>query len=256
MPERKKMDIGFNRKVRAQWLTETLRLVAAGVSRADIENSLKGQIAIENAGSETIRKVFIYLNRIWLQPPAYCQGLRDAAVELFRSRPDSDSAFLLNWGMCIAAYPFIGHVAEATGRLLRVQGSAGAQQVNVRLRERFGDRHFIHRSVRYNLSTFLDIGALKDGDRVGTYIRGRSLVPRTSTELSWLVEALLHAQDDATMPLPMINVHGALFPFVMSELSQESLKANPRLDVFRHGQSALLITLKDGIGSLQNRKLH
>lgn len=243
MPVRKKVDIGFNRRVRAAWLTETLRLAAAGVSHAEIETTLRTQIGADNQGKETIRKVFVYLNRVWLQPPAYCATLRDQALEMFRRRPDADSAFLLNWGMCIAAYPFIGSVAEATGRLLRLQGSAQASQVNVRLRERFGDRHFIHRSVRYNLSTFLEAGALKEGAPKGTYTRGRIATPRNDREAAWLVEALLHTQDDPSLPLPQIVSHSALFPFVMKDLTLATLEANPHLEIFRHGLGESLVTL-------------
>lgn len=241
MPTRKKFDIGFNRRVRAVWLTETLRLAAAGVAHDEIETTLRDQIAVDNQGKETIRKVFVYLNRVWLNPPLYCKPLRDHALELFRKRPDADSAFILNWGMCIAAYPFIGCVAEATGRLLRLQGTAQAGQVNVRLRERFGDRHFVYRSVRYNLSTFLEIGALKEGSPQGVYTRGRVLKPRNDQETSWLVEALLHTQEDPSLPLTQIIAHGALFPFDMTELTLSALNANSRIEVFRHGMTEALI---------------
>jgi len=244
MPIRKKVDIGFNRKVQASWLTETLRLTAAGVAVDEIETSLKEQIALENQGKETVRKVFVYLNRVWIQPPVYCTALRDEALEMFRHRPDTDSAFLLNWGMCMAAYPFIAHVAEATGRLLRLQGEAHAPQVNVRIRERFGDRHFVYRSVRYNLSTFLESGALQEGKKPGIYIRGRVMKPRDAKEVAWIVEALLHSQDEANLSLPQIAAHGALFTFDLTDLSLVALKGNPRLDLFRHGLSETLIGLR------------
>ena len=244
MPVRKKVDIGFNRRVKAEWLTETLRLIAAGVAHNEIAMSLRTSIAEDNRGTETIKKVFTYLNRVWLQPPAYCTALREQALAMFRERPDSDSAFLLNWGMCLAAYPFIGSVAEATGRLLRLQGTAQAAQINVRLRERFGDRHFVHRSVRYNLSTFLEFGALKEGSTKGLYVSGRVVEPRTDLEAAWLIEALLHAQEDPSLPLPHLLAHGALFPFNMMQLTVTKLKANPRLDVFRHGMNEQLVTLR------------
>jgi len=243
MNAKSKLDIGFNRRVRAVWLTETLRLAAAGEPYVEIEARLKEAIGVENKGKETIRKVFIHLNRVWLTPPTYCQALRDAAIEIFRHNPDDDNAFLLNWGMCIAAYPFIGHVAEATGRLLRLQGEAPALQVNTRLRERFGDRSFIHRSVRYNLSTFLDFGALQEGAHNGAYQRGRSLTPCTSRALAWLIEALLHTQDEPSLPLRQITSHGALFPFDLANLTQDTIKANSRLGIFRHGLNEALITL-------------
>lgn len=249
MPVRKKLDIGFNRRVKAAWLRETLRLTAAGVAPEEIEQTLKAQVAEDNKGKETIRKVFVYLNRVWLHPPAYCIQLRDDALEMYRQRPDRESSFLLNWGMCMAAYPFIARVAEATGRLLRLQGEAQASQINVRIRECFGDRHFVHRSVRYNLSTFLDFEALKEGGKPGAYLRGRSMKPRGTKEIAWLVEALLNAQDEANLPLQQIAVHGALFPFDMGNVNLSALKANPRLEVFRHGLNETLVGLR-GSGSV------
>ncbi|MFH1981484.1 MAG: hypothetical protein ABIL58_06555, partial [Pseudomonadota bacterium] len=158
-------------------------------------------------------------------------------------RPDADSAFLLNWGMCIAAYPFIGAVAESTGRLLRVQGEAQAGEVNVRLRERFGDRHFVHRSVRYNLSTFFEGGALQQGAKVGTYTKGHTMKTRNNTETAWIVEALLHSQTESSMPLQQIALHGALFPFELSAFGVGVVQANPRLELFRHGLGENLIAL-------------
>jgi hypothetical protein len=162
---------------------------------------------------------------------------------MYRQRPDEESAFLLNWGMCMAAYPFIARVAEATGRLLRLQGEAQTSQINVRIRERFGDRHFVHRSVRYNLSTFLDFDALKEGDKAGAYLRGRSMKPRNAKEMAWLVEALLNAQDETSLPLQQIAAHGALFPFDMGNINLTALKTNPRLEVFRHGLNENLVGL-------------
>ncbi len=244
MAIRKKVDIGFNRRVRASWLTETLRLSAAGVAVNETEAGLKEQIALENKGKETIRKVFIYLNRVWIKPRDYCSALRDEALEMFCHRPDVDSAFLLNWGMCIAAYPFIARVAEATGRLLRLQGEAHASQVNVRIRELFGDRHFVYRSVRYNLSTFLESGALQEGSKSGNYLIGRVMKPRDAKEAAWIVEALLHSQEDASLSLPLILAHTALFPIDSADLNLAALKANPRLEVFRHGLSENLIGLR------------
>ncbi len=245
MAIRHKLDIGFNRKVRSVWLTETLRLAAARVPNSEIEIRLKEQIAETNEGKETVRKVFIYLNRVWLDPPKYCTDLRDAALEIFRARPDSESAFLLNWGMCIAAYPFIGYVAEATGRLLRLQGEAQASEVNVRLRERFGDRHFVHRSVRYNLSTFFESGALQRGAKTGGYVRGRSMKPRNDSETGWIVEALLHSQTEPGLPLPQIAVHGALFPIDLTGLGIGIENCNSRLELFRHGLNESLIAIKE-----------
>jgi hypothetical protein len=239
------MDIGFNRKVKADWLKETLQLTASGVKRDEIEPILKNKIAKTNPGEETIRKVFIYLNRVWIDPPDYCKRLRDGGLEIFSKKPNADAAFLLTWGMCIASYPFIGRVAEATGRLLRLQGEVQAVQVNQRIREKYGDRHFVHRSVRYNLSTFLDLGALKQGVEKGVYVKGNVYRPKSDIEISWLIEAVLHTQTNSNLPFTYLIQHGSLFPFNITDLSVASLKKNPRIEIFRHGLNEELIGISD-----------
>ena len=241
----KKKDVGFNRKVKASWLKDTLQMTAAGVPVGELEESLKNKISIENPGKETVRKVFIYLRRVWINPPEYCIKLRDDGLEMFRKRPDADIVFLLNWGMCIAAYPFIGHVADATGRLFRLQGEAHARQVNQRIREKFGDRHFVYRSVRYNLSTFLDLGAVRQGSKNGIYLKGKKHFPKTDIEKAWLIEALLHAQDETSLPFSRLSQHSALFPFDMGDLSIAAIVQNPRVEVFRHGLNDELVGLAE-----------
>ncbi len=239
-----KRDIGFNRKVKACWLTHALRLTAAGSAFEEMEETLKRKIAEENPGKETIRKVFTYLKRVWIEPPVYCRKLRDDALEMFRRQPHADTAFLLNWGMSMAAYPFVGRVAETTGRLLRLQGEAQASQVNLRIREIFGDRHSVYRSVRYNLSTFLDAGALNKGKGAGAYVKGAVFQPRSEQEIAWLVEALLHTQEEPNLPFERIPQHGALFPFNMDGVTVSTLTGNPRIEVFRHGMNEQLIGLR------------
>jgi len=241
----KKKDIGFNRKVKADWLKEALQLTASGIPRDEAESILKNKIAKVNPGKETIRKVFIYLNRVWIDPPNYCRGLRDDGIEIFIKKPSPDTAFILNWGMCIASYPFIGYVAEATGRLLRLQSEVHAVQVNQRIREKFGDRYFVNRSVRYNLSTFLDLGALKQGTKKGLYVKGNVYRPKSDIEISWLIEAVIHMQANGNLPFTHLSQHGALFPFNLNDLSANLLKKNPRIEIFRHGLNEELVGIKD-----------
>jgi hypothetical protein len=155
------------------------------------------------------------------------------------------AGFLASWGMCIASYPFIGHVAEATGRLLRLQSEVQAVQVNQRIREKFGDRHFVHRSVRYNLSTFLDLGALKQGTKKGVYVKGNVYRPKSDIEIAWLIEAVMHMQANGNLPFTHLSQHGALFPFNITDLSANSLKKNPRIEIFRHGLNEELVGIKD-----------
>src|SRR5437899_2978969 len=117
---RDKIEIAFRRKVRAVWLEQGLALAAKNLSWKEAKVSLAKEIAAENAGAETIRKGLEHIRRIWFEPPTDSIALRSQALELFRADNSRNTRFLLNWGMAIAAYPFVGSVGEALGRLLKL----------------------------------------------------------------------------------------------------------------------------------------
>src|SRR6201999_1335280 len=117
-------EIAFRRKVRAVWLEQGLALAADEVSWKEAKPSLAKEIAAENAGAQTIRKALEHVRRIWFEPPTDSIALRFQALELFRADTSRNNRFLLNWGMAIAAYPFVGSVGEALGRLLKLQNEA------------------------------------------------------------------------------------------------------------------------------------
>ena len=84
----------------------------------------------------------------------------------------------------------------------------------MRLRENFGNRQFVHRLVRYNLSTFLEDGALREGPKKRVHVRGRIMKPRVDPEeTASPVEALLHPQDGSNLQVQMIIAYRTLFPF-------------------------------------------
>src|SRR5438132_6125437 len=140
---RKKVEIAFRRKVRSVWLDQGLALAAQEVPWDEAKPNLAAEISAENPGAETIRKVLEHVRRIWFEPPADSVSLRSAGLNFFRSADSSACRLLLNWGMAIAAYPFVGSVAEALGRLLRLQHQANRADVQRRLREQYGDRDFV-----------------------------------------------------------------------------------------------------------------
>src|SRR5215471_5091151 len=100
---RDKIEIAFRRKVRAIWLEQGMALAAQGLPWRDAKTSLSKEVAAENAGAETVRKVLEHIRRIWFEPPDDCLALRADALRLFHADDSRDTRFLLNWGMAIAA---------------------------------------------------------------------------------------------------------------------------------------------------------
>ena len=80
---------------------------------------------------------------------------------------------LVHWCMCMAAYPFFGTVADATGRLLRLQGTAAAAQIQRRLRERLGERETVARAARRVPAGVHRLGRVAGDRQEGTLSRCR-----------------------------------------------------------------------------------
>jgi len=240
---RPKIEIAFRRKVRAVWLGQGMALAAQNLPWHDAKPVLAEAAAAENSGAETIRKVLEHVRRIWFEPPDNCIALRSTALTLFRASDSPSTRLLLNWGMATAAYPFVGNVAETLGRLLKLQHEAHRTDIQRRLREQHGDRDFVSRITRYDVSSFLDWGVIAETKKAGVYLPGKQVQPRNAEQLAWLAEAVLISRGANQMPFPQLCRHPILFPVKLDTINTSILAANPRLKVERQSLNAECVFL-------------
>jgi hypothetical protein len=239
-----KVEVVFRRKVRAVWLDQGLALAADGATWKDAKPVLAGPVAAENPGAETIRKVLEHVRRIWFDPPDNCAALRSGALGIFRSHDSAATRAVLNWGMAIAAYPFVGSVAEALGRLLKLQKEAHRADIQRRLREQYGDRDFVSRITRYNISSFLDWGVISETKKAGVYHGGKHVQAKNPEQFAWLAEAVLISRGAHQMAFSQLCHHPVLFPIAVETFNASMLRANPRLKVACQGLNTDVVFLE------------
>jgi len=240
--------IGFDRRIKLEWLERAAALVLLGGTARDVRDNLHDILRDEvqphtNAGKEGREKSVRLIMHIWVSPRDELRSLRCGALEHFSRLPSAEH-LPLHWGMTIAAYPFFGTVAEAVGRLLRLQGSAGAAQVQRRMREQFGDRQFVERPTRHILRTLIEWDVLKESGDKGVYQPGL-LHPIDDVKLKvWLVEATLLSNGSRPVPLRAVSNAPALFPFAVGPITPGTVAGNERLDVFRQGVDEDMVSLR------------
>lgn len=241
--------VGIGRLVRLAWLEETASLVLAGNGKSQIHDALDrlltGQISVGgNAPRSGREKAITVLMKTWLIVPDGLEPLRDDGLRLL-NQVGGGERIAVHWGMLLAAYPFWGAVAARTGRQLRLQGRAGAAQVQRRIREDYGDRPGVERAARYVLRSFVDWGVLAETGRQGVY----SPVPPVGVQdprlVAWLTEAVLRSRA-ARAAAPHALLEGPrLFPFRSGPASGESLAAHStRLEFVRHSLDQELVTVR------------
>ena len=247
MSDRSRM-IGYNRTVKLRWLDETLDLFLTGMSDADIHEALGERLKDElSVGSTAPRgsreKTITLLLKTWVRVPPPLRGLRDDGVHLLQGMRRSER-LPLHWGITMAVYPFWRVVAEVTGRLFRLQGTAAPMQVQLRVKELLGEREAVARSARYVLRAFADWGVIVDSARKGEYSPA-PLLPVVGSKLcAWLLEAAVVAVPDGVSDFRSLVNGPCLFPFQIERIAPEQLAESGRLEVVRHGLEETIVRVR------------
>lgn len=246
---RRTNQIGFSQRVRLEWLEHTTALLLAGNEGDRVGHALQELLREKlSVGGKAVRgnreKAITILMKIWMNVPPGLELMRDDGLEILNGLPQGDH-IAVHWGMTMTVYPFWAGVATQVGRLLRLQGTAAAAQVQRRLREQYGERETVSRAARRILRTFMDWGVLAETGKKGVYRQG---VETTITDLkliAWLIEASLRASTNGALPLAALIGAGNLFPFHLARISGEQLvSSNKRLEVSRQALDEAFVTLR------------
>ncbi len=243
--------IGFSQRIQLDWLEYTVNLVLADNTKAEIASELNERLREKlSVGNEPKRgnrhKAITILTKVWANVPRDRVRLRDQGIHLLQ-RPSAAERTFVHWCMCMAAYPFFWQVAHQTGRLLRLQGTAGAAQVQRRVREQFGERETVARATRRILRTFIDWDVLQESGTKGVYSATSKRVVGNRDQLAaWAIQAVLAATGDRPQQARAL-LHGPhMFPFDVSLPSTRELEACTTLEVTHHGlDQEALVALTD-----------
>jgi hypothetical protein len=235
--------IGFGKKVRWEWLLLALRLRAKGEPFASAREELVQLIAETNPGKAAIAKILSNLRQVVFEPLSGCEAFAEQGSGLFRQHGAS-AAFPVLWGLSITSYSFFAQSGETIGRLLRLNADFTAAEMGRRLTERAGDRAFVSRVARYNLSSMLDWQLLSYDERTKRYSRGRVMSLADPEMISWMAESVLLASGKTAMQQSQVFGSNLLFPFEIrpTPLTQVAA-ANHRLHILRQSLVDEMIAL-------------
>jgi hypothetical protein len=238
--------IGFDRRIRLDWLDATADWVAQGLAvaevRARLERLLDGKVAGEGFHSARGKTITVLLH-IWARLPESLLPLRDDGLALLGERSGRDR-LPLHWGMCLATYPFVRDVARITGRLLSLQGAAAHSQIARRMAESWGERSTSTRAVQRVLRSFVDWGVVAESGERGVFSPAPRITVSAGDRLGlWLTEAGISNGEGRVRPFRRVVGDSSFFPLEL-KLSLREVAESPRLEVYRQGLDEDLLVLK------------
>ncbi|OQA86697.1 MAG: hypothetical protein BWY28_02289 [bacterium ADurb.Bin236] len=241
--------IGIDRIIRLSWLKKTAQYALAGSqvheSKVALQDEIKDSFQYDNQivrGS--LDKTITILTKTWFIVPNHLIPLRNDGLKLISNLPAVYHT-PVHWGMLMAVYPFWGATATQVGRLLKIQPSVTASQVQRRLREQYGERETVSRSAQRAMRSYVDWKVLSETETKGVYTSGDIINVDEPHLVSWLIEAFLHSKSNGSA-----NIHGliknpSLFPFRIKPTSAGLLMSvSPRLECMRHGLDEDLVMLR------------
>lgn len=245
------LQIGFSQRIRVEWFERTANLVLSGNDKEAINQSLQGDLKEKvSVGGSAVRgnreKIITILMRTWVSPSNGLHPLHAEGLELLKALP-FEQHVAVHWGMVLATYPFWGTVAEQVGRLLKLQGTATASQVQRRIAEQLGQRETAARAARRILRTFVDWGVLSETGRNGIYAPGLHVRVDDPRLTAWLITAQLHALPEGRGTLSSLTEAPCLFPFSLQRLSFRRLQdLSACIDSVSDGSGEEIVFLKNG----------
>ena len=232
--------IGFDRRIRLEWLDAVAGMVASGASSEQVLRDLNTLLASDACISGRKKDISV-LCHVWSSLPKECLGLRDRALVAMATVPAPERV-AIHWAMCAATYPFFIDVARAVGRLVGLQGEVTLSAVVRRITEMRGQRSTVKRSTRVVIRSMIQWGVLLDSTRRGVYLP----VPKKLPVGQMVGDQLIHAMliNNAFRPIPIGQIHTdpALFPFELV-VSSGHLRSSSLFQVHRQGLDMDLVEL-------------
>ncbi len=241
--------LGIKQTIQKNWMDRTVQMMLAGLSEKEIRAELDEYLSTQKQsggmgerGKKTYGMAISVLSS-WFAPDSDLLSLRDSALDLARSTPQSDW-LALHWLLVSASYPFWFNVAKQVGRLFNLQEQVTQAQIFNRLKEQYGDRETVSRNARYTVRSFVAWGVLKDSSVQGCYEKAAPVSIAEPNLAILMFESALLTTPEAKGALGLLLNNPAFFPFQLPIMTGDFVsQRSERIDVVRYGLDDELLKL-------------
>ncbi len=236
--------VGFDRKIKLEWLDALADRVAQDHDPATLRSYLHEILADEHPGDVARGKTVTVLMRIWARVPEEQIPIRVEAIGLLRSISSKDRLWL-HWGMCLIAYPIFHDITSSIGRLLKLQEEVTWGQVQRRLASTWGERTTVQKAVPRLVRSMVDWHVLNDSEDNKLFTAANLHSTRSKKLQVWLLKASHVALAKDQIEANELLTLPSLFPFIFS-VGKAEIRAATGFEVHRQGLDMDMVEMPHG----------
>lgn len=228
-----KVIVGFDRKLKRDWLDAFADQVAKGEDTPTLRNFLRESLKEDHPGETARGKTMTVLMRIWALVPEEDRSLRHDAFDLLKVIPAKDRIWL-HWGMCVLSYPLFRDTATAIGRMLRLQGEFTLAQLRRRLVDQWGERSTVTRAFQRIVRSMVEWGTLADADAPGHFEAAPIITTNSKPLQLWFLRACHHGSGSEMVEADQLLNQPLAFPFKLT-ITKTELRRSKDFTIHRQG---------------------
>ncbi len=221
--------VGFDRTIQLNWIESAVEMLLQEKTPDEIWVDLDNIIKSVLNGVDARRKCKTVIFRTWIKVPDKEKAFRDEALKLIQ-RAQPLERLAIHWGMCCIAYPYFRDINGIIGKMLKFQDEIDSQQLIRRAVEIYGERETVIRSTQRLIATLRNWQVIDDNEEKAIISRKNQVKIGLSDRIqSWVIESMLRASEEQSMPASLIKQHSSYYPF---EINPQAaiLNLNPRLE--------------------------
>lgn len=227
--------IGFNRRLQLNWLDAAAAFCLETSDPAEIRARLEPVVSQELAGAEARRKTIDILLNIWLKSGESQPGLRNQALDWFRTTANPGDRLWLHYGLTLLYYSYFWECTGIIGQLSRIEPTITTKMVLNRLAGRLGNIGSLERATRHVITSLRDWGILKPAAQRYRYTPQQKHFSAGQQPLErWLLACALNAHPAEEIHFEDLLHLPALFPFRFT-LTPHDLRHSAQFEVQRQG---------------------
>lgn len=217
--------IGFDRHIKLDWLDTMAGVVKKESDIDKIRSEMHSYLEKEFPLPVARRKTITVLTRIWYKVPKEHIDIRNRGFELLPNLEQKDRIWI-HWGLTLLAYPFVRDITTYLSRCFSLNDNCSTQEVTRKMEESWGYRTTMKRAFDRVILSF-SYWDIITKDKKSGIIQPKNRLSSTNKNLNlWLLEAILLAEENHSIPFDQINKIPSAFPFELSLNYSEILETN------------------------------